>query len=161
MFVCTVSQDHMTFETLPGASSHTILVPVGYDIDDGRDSSYFAAVGLDVLAGGGCEIFFSIMEFDHTNNSRYEYWSGRETSSFILGSDRDDVLNAVCCAVQMLIDSGAPDEIEISTHDANPPDKAVIKHFRVMSVFERNGYHIRTFDPYHGRRIWLLTREKA
>lgn len=161
MFICTVSAEHTTFEVIHDGSSHLVLVPIGYDEDDGRDISYFASVGVDVVAGGGSEMFFTILEVDHQTGAEHRYWSGQDTDTFILGSDRGKVLAAVCGAAQMLIDHGAPDELEIVTYDAHPPDKAVIKHFKVMSVFERNGYDIQTFDPYHGRRVWRLVRAKG
>lgn len=158
MFVCTVGSDHVTLEVVRNGSSHSVLVPIGYDVDDGRELSYFAAVGFDVTAGVGSEMFFTIIEVDHEIGGRHDYWSGQDTNAFILGSDRDRVLDAICCAAQLLIEYGAPDELEVITYDAHPPDKAVIKHFKVMSVFERNGYEIQTFDPYHGRRLWRLVR---
>lgn len=161
MFICTVSHEHITFELIREGSAHLVLVPIGYDDAEERDVSYSAAVGMDILAGGSSELFFNIIEFDHDTGEEYRFWSGRDTSSFILGSDRDRVLEAVCFAAQILIDNGAPDQFDVTTFDESPPDHAVIKHFKVMSVFERNGYAITTLEPYLMKRHWQLVRSKG
>lgn len=161
MFVCTVSHEHTMFDLIREGSALFVLVPIGYDDDADRDVSYYASVGVDVAGGGGTEMFFAIIEADHETGADYRYWSGRDTSSFILGRDRDRVLDAICLSAQLLIDSGLPDELDVTTYDEHPPNKAVIKHFAVMSVFERNGYEIQTADPYHGRRHWRMVRSNG
>lgn len=158
MFVCTLGAGHITYDVIQIGSSVVVLVPIGFDREDDSDISYFASVGVDVTAGGGWEMFFHILEYDHHTGAEHRYWSGKDTEAFIVGHDRARVLDAVCGAAQALIDHGSPDEIEVVTYDADPPEKAIIKHLTVMSVFERNGYRIKTFDPHHGRRIWILIR---
>jgi hypothetical protein len=154
-FVCTFSAAHMSFDVVSEGSATSVFIPIGYD--DQADISYFASIGIDVLAGGMSELFFHVVEQSHETGAARTYWCGKDTT-FIVGHDRALVLDAICAGAQLLVDVGTPEMIEVTTYDENPPEHALIKHFRVMSVFESNGYTISTFEPYHGKRLWKLKR---
>ncbi|TDX77741.1 hypothetical protein EDE05_11450 [Neorhizobium sp. R1-B] len=97
-----------------------------------------------VKAANGDELFFS---------------DGLETRMTITDRiARQRILQVICLAVDKLIDEVAPVEVEMITHEANLPIKALHKYRAIGGVFVRRGYICAHPDPYHGRHIWMFTQ---
>jgi hypothetical protein len=142
-------------EVVRRGNAQLIIVPIGYDDTD--DKSYSLFIVLDMEPGGDRNLSFCIVEYDGETDSEYTYWSGRETR-FICGDDRALVKAALLCAVEHLLNTVQPARVHMCTIDADSPEKAQVKNFEIVRVFEICGYAVHTADPYHGQQVWWMER---
>ncbi|APT31951.1 hypothetical protein MCBMB27_02660 [Methylobacterium phyllosphaerae] len=155
-FVCTVSENDLNVEIFKRGDASLSVLPIGYNDDLG--TVYSMAVGFEPLPGGDTEFFFHVVEAHPEMDEEHIYWSGRETRFISDPEDRKAILAAMLYLTQGLLRSSQPETVRWFTHDEDPPDKALVKHFLIANVFDVNGYSVITPDPYHGRRVWLAER---
>jgi hypothetical protein len=157
-FVRVLNEEEFQAETFRSGNSWSIVVNVGYD--DEKPISYSLHVGLSPMAGGPIEFYFQIVEFDEEYESEHAFLSGKDTACFLKGDDRKIVLWAVLTAAHMLLEAAKPERVEYVAYDPDPPEKALLKHWLIGKVFEESGYEVSTADPFHGKRVWWMVRQK-
>lgn len=155
-FICTARGEHFSADVFQDENACSIVVDIGYD--DEKDCDYKVVVGLEPQAGGGAEFYFHIIEIDGETGRDYPYWSGRDVARFIGPADRHEIMCVILTLVQVLLQTARPERVECVTHDANPPDAALLKHRAILEVFSECGYNVITADPYHGKRVWWMER---
>lgn len=161
-FICTLDPNLPLVLTAicseAGQGETIIRIPVG--IDDESEAVFSIFVCLATLPGYGAlrhELAFHIIKADDGYEDFYS--DGLETLTTI--SDRiarNRILQVICIATDKLIDEVAPVEVEIITHEANLPRKALNKYLAIGNVFVKHGYVPAYPDPFHGRHIWMFTQ---
>lgn len=135
----------------------------------GRDDStaylYNLFVALSPLPGygdiPGLELVFSVIEISEDQTHSREIWDGLEVRKKIGEAEhRAEIMSALEAAIQHLIDLAQPKLVHMCTRTPNLPQKALAKFNRICTVFRSNGYKAGKGDPYHGRHIWMMTKEE-
>jgi hypothetical protein len=158
-FVCTISDESFSTEVFINGSSTGCVINVGYD--DTSDKGFSVVVGLETAPGGGHEFFFFLLEVDGGTGAEHPYWCGKDVAKFIGKDDRNQILRAILGVTEFILTEIKPKSVNYCTHDQNPPEEALVKHFLIANVFEECGYEVRTADPYHGKRIWWMELREA
>lgn len=155
-FVCCLDITSFAATHVKRVNSRAVLVPIGYDDEDGR--SFFLFVTLDVIiADDGLELGFSVFEHDPVTDSEHHYWSGKDTS-FIPKEARSKILDLLFETVRSLISEQNQGRVFLCTRDGSAPSKANRKFILLAKLFEDCGYTVRTADPYHGQQCWWMER---
>lgn len=156
-FELTIEADEWRADVFRRGNAFLVVVNFGYD--PLINHTYSAVVGLEPLQGGDMEHFFFIIDADNANGTETTYYSGLQTVGLFPKETRNLVLKLVLSATKSLLDTAQPAQVRRFTWDANPPEKALVKHLAVAEVFETCGYAMRTSDVYHGRYVWWAERE--
>jgi hypothetical protein len=154
-FQLTVREDGWRADVFRQGGCYLVVINFGYDPE--TKSTFSVMIGLDPLPGGDMEHFFCIIE-NTADNEKKCYYSGANTGKLFPKETRKLVLSMVLSATHSLINAAQCSSIKHSTHDANLPQKALVKHILIAEVFESCGYVINRPDPYHGRYIWWAER---
>jgi hypothetical protein len=131
------------------------VVALGYD--DDRDLDYSTMVGFREVPGE-IEYFFCLIAANNEDGHKEYYYQGLRTKAFIRDEDRNNVLSAILTATDVLLDHTQPERFFRITFEDNLPDKALEKHHALTRLFESRGYRVTTYDPYHGKRTWVMER---
>ncbi len=155
-FVCVLDASDVDCDTFKNGDAWTVAFRIGADKE--LNLNYFAQVGLEIRGGGGLEYYFNIVKVDGDDSSEHTYWSGKETSSFIIVSDRERILNAICRATVWILSCAQPQEVYRITYDEHPTEKSLKKHELICEAFRQAGYQVVRGDPYGDKRIWWAHR---
>ncbi|WP_428988856.1 hypothetical protein [Methylocapsa aurea] len=123
-FVRIIQEDQFQADTFRNGAAWAVVVNIGFD--DTEPLNYSLIVGLDLMGAGAIEYYFHIVEANSETEDEYIYWSGRDTASFIPSDDRVVILGALLTATHVLLEQARPERVEVVTHDANPPEKALV-----------------------------------
>ena len=159
VFVCTLNPENLDYEVFKRGVAYSVLFRIGFD--ETKKCNYFAQIGLESMAGPDLEYYFNIVEVVSNNRGERIYWSGNNTSRFILKDDRLRVLNAIYQATIGLLDHAKPLSVYRCTYDENPPDRSLEKHYCISKAFEEAGYGVVMGDPYGSKRWWWAYRLKC
>ena len=160
MFACLLAPDNpLECNVLSGEGEFLVRIPIGFDMATNHVFSVFAAMA--VIPGQadipGYELIFNLIESNLSGDDIKVYWDGRETQEIIPNSiDRELVRNAVCTAVDVLIDAAGPNIVSMTTHEAGLPAKALTKFYDICAVFSGKGFKAGKSDVWHGRHIWMM-----
>lgn len=151
-FKCTVDGELFHADHFREGEEFTVLCPVGY-LDD-QDVNFFVQVGLAPMASGECEYFFFVIMVNGATKQETPIYSGINLPDVVDAQSRRHILSIVLSATEVLLTIAKPKKIFRCTHDANPPEKALEKHYLVTKVFEHLGYEVCTSDQWYGKRCW-------
>jgi hypothetical protein len=154
-FQLTVSEDGWHADVFRRGEAYLVIINFGYNSE--TKTTYSVMTGLEPLQGGDMEHFFCIISND-AENQKETYFSGAQTVDLFPKSTRKLVLDMILGTTKTLLDTAKCQSIRHSTHDADLPHKALVKHALIVKVIETCGYEIRKPDPYHGRHIWWAER---
>jgi hypothetical protein len=146
----------MTLSTDRGALHFAFIVDVGYDNESARD--FKLEVGLSPLGGGELEFYFYLWAVDGQTGEITPYWCGRDVAQFVSRENRAEIRAVLMTLTRDLLETARPGTVHYVTHDANPPDEAMLKHEAIIKVFEDCSYEVHTADPWHGKRVWWMER---
>lgn len=138
-----------------------VQVQIGYD--DAAQRVYSLFVTLAPLMGyadvPGYELVFAVLDASIGGTDIIDHHDGATTRSFLADPlDRARVLALLVQATQLLIDEARPNHVNMVTHSADLPNKALMKFQRLCALFGRNGFTAGKGNSYHGRHIWMMTR---
>jgi hypothetical protein len=157
-FVCTVLDD--TFRVSIFSRDHdpaAVIVDIGYD--DAMPYDWKLFVGLSATAGlDGVEFYFYLARFDSETGGEECFWSGRDVAPYIDKPSRTAILDTLLSVIRDLLDRVCPHRVLCVTHEANPPEEALLKYELVGRVFRECGYDVKCADSYHGKRVWWMER---
>jgi hypothetical protein len=153
-FVCT-AQD---WESNIQLTDEAAVIPIGYD--DAEPWSYSLLMSFDIMAGGDVEFFFCIIRVDNHDGSEVRYWSGLEVAKFASSGQRAIIRQALLDGLGRLLKRPVPQRIFCCTHDANPPETALRKHFLIAETFEMCGYEVKRLPVCLGKHSWWMERRQ-
>ncbi|WP_146207967.1 hypothetical protein [Azospirillum sp. TSH64] len=131
------------------------LCYLGADQDKG--STYFAAVALGPYQPDRPEYYFYIVERNSFTGETVEHWTGKSIHDEFTKQDRWMILGVVCYLTEMILNIKRPKQVDRCTHDHNPPEKSMDKHYMISRVFVGCGYRVLQCDDWNGKRVWLAT----
>jgi hypothetical protein len=132
------------------------VISIGYD--DVEDWSYSLLMSFDIMEGGDHEFFFCLVRVDNHDGSEVRYWSGLEVSKFASSDQRARIRRGLLQGLQRLLKRLAPQRVFCCTHDENPPDNALRKHFLIAETFEKCGYEVTRMPVYVGQHSWWMEK---
>lgn len=156
-FVCTLHDgDEVEIHAFTNGSDSVAQVTVGYN--DTTDETYSIMAAFSPQGGGDMELAFCLIAVDIEEGTEHRYWTGAETREFIPSADhRRKLLNAICTAVNLLIETLPPARVYHATR-GDLPERAIGKHLIVNQLFERAGYIVEEGETVAGCRLWILER---
>jgi hypothetical protein len=152
-FVCTAAGENSQADLIGG----TIIVPIGYD--DTFPKSYSVLAGLSPTGGGIDEFFVCIVEANTEDRTEIEYWSGLQTRDLFAPSERKAVLDTIVFAIKALLEKLQPEGFLCCTHDADSPEKALVKYCRFAETFKMCGYAVQGLPVRLGKYSWWMERK--
>lgn len=158
-FILDIYEDE-PFEIRVHKNEFEILatVPIGHDPENGH--LYSAHVGLIRLkpfeGPNNSELMFDIIE---TNDDGSQFIdNGLETLHFLVGPDRNAVLEVICGVTANLVSQRQPDAIVMTTSQSNLPGKALRKYKYVSEAIRSAGYEGGEGNSFNGQRIWMFVK---
>ena len=156
-YVNLLTDQGFTFELFKRDANYSLKALIGYD--DIEDVSYSLYVTLDDLPGGeDKELRFFILEYDGATDTEFLYFSAKDLAVKIPRHDRDPIRACLLRAIEDLIKLARPKRVFVCATDIYAPPKADRKFVLIADLFASCGYEVRTADPYHGQRVWWMTR---
>lgn len=149
-FTCTATPSKSSFETFVRGSARIITQQIGYDDDEGL--TYSAVVALEPLPTGVMEYVFFLVAADD-DGSETTYWESRDTTGFINGDDRGDVLEVILHLTKYLVNMEKPRVIFMTTY-GDQEGRALEKYYSVNNVFTECGYNVTDEGRIAGSHAW-------
>lgn len=146
---------------LANADERIARVYVGRDDEDG--SIYSILVAIIAVPGkpeSHRELIFNIVEVTGEGHT-YTLNDGQQTKRFLRGAYRKRVLGCVCSVVQSIVQKEDPEIVSFCTATVDLPKKALAKYGFVCKALKEVGYVGGGVDPYHGQRMWIMTKKKS
>jgi hypothetical protein len=140
-------------------TDEAVVISVGYD--DVEDWSYSLLMSFDIMEGGDREFFFCLVRVDNHDGSEVRYWSGLEVSKFASSDQRARIRRRLLEGLQRLLRRLVPQRVFCCTHDENPPDNALRKHFLIAETFEKCGYEVTRMPVCLGQHSWWMEKRAA
>ncbi|MEP9400378.1 hypothetical protein [Sphingomonas sp. VNH70] len=138
-----------------------VQVPIGFD--DAARRVYSLFVAMAPLMGcadiPGYELTFEVVDASIDKTDVIAHYDGTATRKFLADpEDRARVRNLLLRATELLIDEAQPNQVQMMTHSAHLPPKALVKFGELCALFGSKGFIAGKADSYHGRHIWMMTR---
>lgn len=153
-FVCTINGTWAQVAGIDWGDESTLVAGIGHD--DREPISYSVVVGFQEAPGEVEFVFYLVADNEATSEAR-QYWGGKETP-FIVGQDRQRVMQVAIAATRLLIEHRRPARFFMITYEADLPPKALIKSELLCKVFTSSGYRVSDSYTYHGKVCWTLER---
>ena len=139
-------------------SSTVVLESIGFD--DAKDGvAYFLSVVLDVMAGGGHELTFSVVET--SDEGERILWGGLDTRPILGRSARSEVRERLLAIVEYLVGVVHPESISMFTVDTHLPENALVKYRLICDRIVALGFELEPPEVLHGQWSWTLRRKET
>jgi hypothetical protein len=134
------------------------IVPIGHDSSiDVQYNAIVTLIRLEPFDGDyKAELMFDIVEAA-PEGSTY-FYDGLDTEKFLLGGDREVVLEVICSATENIVAQRQPDAIVMSSFQTNLPDKALVKYMGVSNAIRGAGYEGGEGNTFQGQHIWMFVK---
>jgi hypothetical protein len=159
MFVCTINpEESVGLDIVEDGYETLVRVPVGYCASTG--CVYSLVVALTPLpATLTPELRFFIVEAQPDGSHIRLWWDGAESRGVIVDREHRRLIRYVLCiAVRHLIETVAPDAVEMMTRTPHLPKPALSKFYQIAGIFGQCGFDARRADGYAGVFIWMMRR---
>jgi len=156
-FHFTLKDDGTRLETVSNQDQTIAFVDLGYSDDGFSYKIMITLCSVPAMPPGHREVHFVIIEVDD-NFSIRKHTNGLSTKIFLVGSNRNDVLEAIALVTARLAKLTECEVLSINTNETYLPEKALKKFDYICAVLCLDGFDGRRVDSFHGQEQWQLKK---